>query len=323
MASSNIVAGGGRSMNTDWSTANCLKVARGRRSKQSLVLELKVGTVGPAADPYDALFALYQRAQTALQNVQDVVFDFDDCSFLHHNEVAFLGGVIRLLQVAGCQVWVKSLAPRVRANLSRNGFLSKLGLTDKPMPLGNAIPFRQDHAAAGVMRYLRDDWLGRGWVNVSAAVQDAIATNVWEIYGNAFEHGTSPTGVFSCGQHYPQRQEIALTVVDFGVGIPGSVRSVPAFTEMEDEEAIAWALLPGTTSKQGNRGLGLNLLSEFTRLNRGRVDILSHRGFVKIGSGRILRLRSQHHFRGTLLNIMLKEDERRYVFAGEIDQPLL
>lgn len=287
-------------------------------------MELRICTTSPDDAAYGPLFALYEQAMKASARREDVVLDFSTCTFLHQNAVAFLGGLIRTLQRAGCGVSARlgTLSPRVKANLNRNGFLYRLGLSDAPIPIGNSIPFREDQNANSVMQYLRNDWLGRGWVNVSNAVQDVIATAVWEIYGNAFEHGASPVGVFSCGQRYPQRHEIALTVVDFGAGIPGTVRGVPTLESISDPDAIEWALMPGTTSKPGNRGVGLNILAEFIRLNRGRVEIASHRGIVKVAAGRLLKKSSQHYFRGTLLNITLKQDENRYVLSSEIDEPL-
>ncbi|HEY5257325.1 MAG TPA: hypothetical protein VIJ12_03010 [Candidatus Baltobacteraceae bacterium] len=288
------------------------------------MVRLGIATTSSDDGAFAALFALYAQAVEATRLREDVILDFEHCIFLHQNAVAFLGGLIRTVQRAGCKVYIDeaSLNRRVRANLGRNGFLHTLGLSHEPTPKGNSIPFREDHDARNVMEYLRSDWLGRGWVNVSTAVQDAIAAAVWELYGNAFEHGSSEVGVFSCGQRYPQREEIALTIVDFGPGIPGTVRSVSSLADYEDDDAIEWAVLPGTTSKPGNRGMGLNLLLEFLRLNKGRVDILSHSGIVKIAGGRLLKRRSNHHFRGTVLNVMLKQDEKRYVFANEVDEPL-
>ena len=173
------------------------------------------------------------------------------------------------------------------------------------------------------MDYLRADWLGRGWVNASEGVQNAIIASVWELYANAFEHGASEIGVFTCGQRYPQLHEIALTLVDFGPGIPGTVRTVPGQASYNDEDAIAWALQQGTTSKPGNRGVGLSLFWEFIRLNGGRVDILSHSGIVTIDGNQAFKQRAGHNFEGTLLNVVLKQDETRYVFANEIANPLL
>ena len=75
-----------------------------------------------------------------------------------------------------------------------------------------------------MMDYLKVKWLRQGWVHVVNYCKAAIAGSVWEIYTNAFEHAQSPIGVFSCGQHYPRRKELQLTVADFGVGIPSTVR---------------------------------------------------------------------------------------------------
>jgi hypothetical protein len=216
-----------------------------------------------------------------------------------------------------------SVCPQLRESLERNNFLYKLGLSTIPVPPGDAIRFREDRNTKGLIDYLRAEWIGRGWVNVTQRVQDAIVMAVWEIYVNAFEHGASPIGVFTCGQHFPEREEFALTVVDFGVGIPRTVRTAGGMSKASDDEAIAWALRRGTTSKEGNRGVGLNILFDFVTLNHGRIDILSHAGLVQVSEGKIAARRVESHFTGTLLNITLKKDESRYFFEDETDDPLL
>jgi hypothetical protein len=37
------------------------------------------------------------------------------------------------------------------------------------------------------MKYLLNQWLGKGWGNISSRLQEAIAGQVWELYTNAFE----------------------------------------------------------------------------------------------------------------------------------------
>lgn len=281
---------------------------------------LHVCTTERNDETYDRLFALYEEAVHAMEHDHQVVLRFDNCTFLHQNAVAFLGGVIRMLQLNGCDVFLnrKTLRDDVRRNLMRNGFLGTLGLEASTPFTGNTIPFREDRNDQGdIIRYLREDWLGRGWVNVSDRVMDAIVSAVLEIYSNALEHGNSAVGVFTCGQRYPTLKEIALTVVDFGMGIPTTVRTVGGQASVSDNEAIAWALLRGNTSKPGNRGMGLDILREFVRVNRGRLDILSHRGHLKVAAGRQLPVDRNHFFQGTLLNITLKQDETRYHFANE------
>ena len=67
------------------------------------------------------------------------------------------------------------------------------------------------------------------------------------------------------GQHYPELDFLHLTVIDFGIGIPTSVRSLPQNLDKTADEALQWAFEPGNSTKQDSisRGAGLNLLQEF------------------------------------------------------------
>jgi hypothetical protein len=285
-------------------------------------VSVRVPTTFDNHQAYDRLFEVYHTAMLALDRDRGVLLDFTGCTFLHQHAVAFLGGLIRHLQLLGCgvQVSLDSLEAPVRSNLRKNGFLKALGFEQRTGG-NNAIPYREDfqRADGAFLGYLREEWLGRGWVAVSDRVADAISTAVWEIYTNAFEHGHSPAGVFSCGQFYPRKEEIALAFVDFGVGIPGSVRTVPQAAELDDRGAIAWALARGNTSKPGNRGVGLDILRAFVELNKGRMDVVSHRGHVRISTGGQARLTRNLGFPGTVFNITLKANEKRYFFQSEID----
>ncbi|MHC5721923.1 MAG: hypothetical protein ACYTX0_60370, partial [Nostoc sp.] len=85
---------------------------------------------------------------------------------------------------------------------------------------GNSIPYREDfdNNLDGILNYLDKKWLGRDWVEVNQAIKDEIIQNALEIYSNAFEHGLSDIGVFTCGQRYPNLNKLKLTVIDFGIG---------------------------------------------------------------------------------------------------------
>lgn len=283
---------------------------------------VQVGTTFDSPSTYDRLFEAYDEAISAIRDDKVLVLDFDGCTFLHQTAVAFLGGLIREVQRYDCLVQVRlgTLLPAVRSNLRKNGFLQAFGFETRAGG-NNTIPFRQDVVKRddALVRYVQEEWLGRGWVDVSDRVKNAIATAVWEIYSNAFEHGASETGVFSCGQFYPNKREIALCIVDFGVGIPASVRTVAQAAHLDDAGAIDWAVARGNTSKPGNRGVGLDILREFIQINKGRMDMLSHRGHVNVTSRGQMRSVRNHHFPGTIVNITLKADEQRYVFQDELD----
>lgn len=283
-----------------------------------------IPTINDTDEDFDRLFEVYQQLVRTRPNVE---IDFSRCGFLRQNAVAFIGGVIRLLEHRGVNLSLKlqGMQPQVYTNLEKNGFLEALGGTHGPQ-LGNTIPFREDRAAqvdkVGIVDYLKSKWLGRGWLHVSNRLRDAIVGKVWEIYANAFEHGASPVGLFSCGQYFPRLHVLNLTVVDFGIGIPFNVRQFASSPTLGAHKAMEWAFKPGTTTKPNGmgRGVGLDLMKQFVAINKGKLEVFSHDGHAIIDSTGERYLERACHFDGTLVNISLKCDESYYCFSSEVSQ---
>lgn len=284
-----------------------------------------IPTISNKPQDFDNLFQLWQQVYVGQL---DVRFDFTECRFLRDNAVAFLGGLARLVASRSGRfdfAW-ETLLPNVRKNLEKMGLLDAFGVC-KQHEVGNSIPYREDRIADrdGIIGYLKSMWIGRDWVHVSPLLSDAIAGTVWEIYANAFDHAKSPVGVMSCGQHYPRRRELCLSVVDFGVGIPYLVRNFLNQMDMPAKEALEWAFQRGTTTKPNGiaRGLGLDLLKEFIRVNNGRLELFSHDGYTVVDKTGAKHNNRGIFFEGTLLNLTLKCDERYYLFASEVmEKPL-
>lgn len=284
---------------------------------------LYVGTIGDRSYHLDRLFKLHWDIQQLPDSSLDILVDFHYCEFLNHIGVAFLGGLAREIEARGGRIrfdW-NTLARKIHTNLGQNGFLFDFGGVQHPWD-GNSIPYRSDrrHDSATIGDYLRYKWLGKGWVNISPGLQGAIAGQVSEIYGNAFEHSHSNIGVFSCGQHYPKARMLHLTVIDFGIGIPASVRSLPDNSVLSDADALTWAFRAGTSTKQKkrvSRGLGLNLLSNFVANNHGSLKIFSNEGGIFIDDSGIRYENRYTSFTGTLVNIAFRCDESYYCLASE------
>jgi hypothetical protein len=287
---------------------------------------LYVPTVYDYPRYFDKLFAIWHEIQQLPDSHLDIIVDFHYCEFLGHNGVAFLGGLVRLIESRGGRVtfdW-ESLSRRIYMNLAQNGFLCDFGCNLNPWD-GNSIPYRCDiqHDPNAIADYLRYKWLGKGWVNISPALQEEITGQASEIYLNAFEHSSSDIGVFSCGQHYHNVGFLQLTVVDFGIGIASSVRSLPENSAMLATEALAWAFLPGTTTKQDGicGGSGLNLLQEFITENHGKLMIFSNDGCVTIDDNGMRYENKCTNFSGTVVNIAFRCDESYYCLASEVPNP--
>lgn len=95
-------------------------------------------------------------------------------------------------------------------------------------------------------------------------------------------------GVFSCGQHFRRQDTLILSVVDFGQGMPGKIRSFfrkhakeELVSKMTGASCLRWAFQAGNTTKVGEPGgSGLDLLKEFVRINQGSLKFIVMRGML-------------------------------------------
>lgn len=289
----------------------------------SLILEIP--TINDKPKDFDCLSQLWQKVQA---ETEEVIFDFSHCYFLRQNAVAFLGGMARQIESRGTKVifdW-ETLKRHVCANLKQNGFMYAFNAGEEPRQ-GNSIPYREDLSQDkdGLIYYLAEQWLGRDWVHLSDVLRAVIVGRTCEIYANAFEHGQTDIGVFSCGQHFPKLGELNLTVVDFGVGIPQNVRNFQKNNHLPADEALKWAFQQGTTTRGGQvtGGIGLDSLKQFVHINKGKLQILSHDGCATIDENGEIYENIQTFFGGTLVNITLLCDESRYALDFEVEDDLL
>ncbi|MCU0542142.1 MAG: ATP-binding protein [Oscillatoriaceae cyanobacterium Prado104] len=282
---------------------------------------INIPTVNDELKDFDTLFQLWRNT---IENCSDVIFDFSKCYFLRPNAVAFLGGLIRLIESRDGKYTINkdTLHKNVKMNLQQNGFMNAF-CEDKEAWQGNSIRYREDpkQDKDGLVYYLTEQWLGRGWVQMSENLRNVIIGRVWEIYANAFEHGHTDIGVFSCGQHYPKLNQLQLTVVDFGVGIPHNVRQFQNNPDLSADKALEWAFQAGTSTRRGGvaGGVGLDYLKRFVKINRGKVEFFSHDGYVAIDENHEIYQNRQTFFQGTLVNITLECDETLYVLTSDAD----
>jgi len=290
---------------------------------------VQIPTLNDSRYGFEQLFDIWSQVNGYFE---DVRFDFARCSFLRPNAVAFLGGLARLVvSREGTAVfdWSTLHDSAVMMNLRQNRFAGIFGLPSSGWS-GNSIPYREDKvpSANGIMDYLADDWLGRGWVQVSQRLRDAIVGRMWEIYANAFEHAGSEIGVFSCGQHFPRTNELVLSVVDFGQGIVANVRNFlsrdPRAEKLTAASCLRWAFQRGTTTRPNGmaRGVGLDLLKDFIRLNHGKLEAYSNEGYAIVDQGGERFANLPMSFEGTVFHITLQCDEALYRFADEMADDL-
>ncbi|WP_043589480.1 ATP-binding protein [Geminisphaera colitermitum] len=255
------------------------------------------------------------------RNTVHVTLDFSYCDFLRPQAVAFLGGLVRLIEHRGGSVsflW-GTLKPAIWACLAQNGFMQAFGGPQGPWQ-GTAVPYLEHRAAdaAAFDAYARGRWLGRGWVDVSPELVSEVVGNVGEIYVNAFEHADSAVGVHGCGQLFPKLGILSLTLVDFGVGIPANVRRFHGAATGEvwrdGRRCLEWAFARGNSTRSGpvSGGLGLDTLREFVVASQGSLEIHSHESRAILRKERTEYAVFPDYFEGTMITIRLRSSPGYY-----------
>jgi len=284
-------------------------------------LTIFVPRLNDAHDDFVAMASIWRQVDAAGDGVE-VCFDFSRCEFLQPIAVVFLGGLAHVINHRGgnARFLSKTMFSRVRVNLLQNGFAHALGAEETPWQ-GNSIPYREYLAEDedSIAQDLRQNWLGRGWFNISAALANEVVGQMWEIFANAFEHSDSRVGVFSCGQYFKNRRVLTLAVADFGVGIPSNVRLHLHQADLSAADALRWAFRRGTSTsaRSGPRGVGLDLLKELVCANNGVMLAYSHDGCVNIDSRGETYQNFEPFFEGTLVQIRLMCDDKHYMLSNE------
>lgn len=173
--------------------------------------KISIPTLNDHRPDFDYLFSLSKKYRDYSGHI---LFTFDHCSFIRHNAVAVLGGLVTYIKKNGGRVDlnIPSMKGNVHINLAQNGFLSFCGY-DEPKWQGNAVSIQhfEETDRDAIIHYLNEEWLLRSWLSISPRLLDEIVGAVWEIFTNAFEHSDTQHGIFTCGQKYPILNELNLT----------------------------------------------------------------------------------------------------------------
>jgi len=189
---------------------------------------------------------------------------------------------------------------------------------DRHLEVSSLLPGKRTSRTTIPIEHFRHEgpevghYLSRSWVSqlrgLSIAATEYVLFAVGEIFVNAFQHSGSSLGVVSCGQYYGKSNELHLTVVDIGVGIPATVAVFYGRREEELDggKAIHWAFQAGHTSVPAtSRGHGLAILSRFIERNDGALKVYSGRAYAQV-IGTPLHRQLTWRFPGTALDIIIR-----------------
>ncbi|KAA6352632.1 hypothetical protein EZS27_000084 [termite gut metagenome] len=272
---------------------------------------------------YTDLISLYH--QVTKSNESDIVFDFKNTSWFEANLVAVLGAIECLAKAKEYKIQRANISDKVNDIFKRNGFLEPLPFAH----IGNAgtiISFQQftPEQAGTFNEYISRELLSKpDFPNHSPLLGKRIGESIFEIFENARTHGKCEY-IHTCGQYFPNTSSARLdmTIVDMGNTIVNNVNSFLTHSNKNAllaHDAIEWAIQTGNTTKTDRSGgLGLGLLMDFIRLNKGGVQFVSGEGYLEFRKGRIRKEIISEGFPGTIVNMEFNfNDDAFYHLQGE------
>jgi len=240
-------------------------------------------TINSSQEGYEHLAEL-AKATNKLR-ADRLELDFSRVAFFQANMAAPLGVVLARVADRFNAIEIVNVSGPIESVLRKNGFLTQYRFPPLEDANSTTIPFRRIRPTEeGLFSdYLQRHLKGKGIPQMSEGLGKLFKQKIFEIFQNAVTHSGSEFGIFVCGQFFPQKQRLDLTIADAGVGIRENVRRYFNDPKIPSVPAIRWALKEGNTTKTEKQpgGLGLKLLHDFARLNKGRIHIVSRFGFYE------------------------------------------
>lgn len=144
-------------------------------------------------------------------------------------------------------------------------------------------------------------------------MSEILVSLIGEVYNNAVEHSCAK---YVMGGSYKKNRKLYFSCYDTGIGIIESVknfllidrRSLDETFEF-NQKVLKWALGKGNSTKPPPRGVGLDWLLNFARLNEGRITICSANIlFTQNSSGKHIFSELSNSFQGTFFEMEIVED---------------
>lgn len=274
----------------------------------------RLSNIRSKCDGFDVLAHL--AADTQEVAYESVELSFAGVSWFDANMAAPLGAILAQLRDRYNTVSIVDIAWSQRSILQRNGFLDRYGYAAPSSWGGTVMPYRRFKTtdANRFYDYLDEHLPGKGMPEMASDFSLRFQQSLGEIFINAQTHSDSDLGVFVCGQFYPAKQRVDISISDAGITIPGRVNR-RFKVKANPVKALQWALKEGNTTKQdAPGGVGLKLLKGFIERNGGCLQIASGRAFWQFhrGTDEFSMLNGQG-FPGTAINIeVLTGDNNTY-----------
>jgi signal transduction histidine kinase len=285
-------------------------------------MQVKVETIRSQCSGFENIAEIAEKTDALL--FDSVVLDFKPCTFFEANMAAALYIVIARLRNRVNDVSIINVPDGIQTILRKNRFLCTFNISELPDTNQTTFPFKIFKLTAEEQfnDYLETYMNGRGIPEMSKELAKRFKQSLFELFINAAIHSESDSGIFLCGQFYPQLHRVDFTIADAGIGIPKKVQTYLGMKTMDSCDAIQWALTEGNTTKTGRQpgGLGLKLIKDFIQINKGSLQIVSRFGYYEFSAGGEVYQKLDHDFPGTCINIEINTNGMsRYFLKSELE----
>lgn len=268
---------------------------------------------------YISLISLYNKM--AASDDPDIELCFKNTTWFEANLASVLGAIISLIRRRGYSVQFRNFSAAIKGILTRNGFLDTTDFYRANVSTDTIISFQQftPNQDGAFNEYISRELLSKkDFPNHSQLLGKRIGESIFEIFENARTHGKCEY-IHTCGQYFPQNApaRLDMTIVDVGNTILSNVNDYFATKSLkqmfEAHEAIEWAIQKGNTTKTDRTGgLGLSVLMEFIKLNKGVVQFISANGYWQYKNGNVFKKDISYTFPGTIVNVEFNFDDNSF-----------
>jgi len=274
-------------------------------------------------DGYELLLR-FQNDLSQLQNTT-IEISFLNIQWFEANLVAVLGAIIEYLESKGNTIRIVEYETFIEKTdiLFRNKFFPQHRVsTDRPLlDSSTQIPYKKfkDYEESLYNDYIQNELLNNtDFPRHSTRLGREIRRSIFELFENARTHGKC-NYIHTCGQFFPTKKKLNITIVDTGKTIVGNVQEYLGKNK-NSSDCIDWAMKMNNTTKTGDipGGLGLGLIFEFININKGKIQVISSNGYWELTNGSVFYTDINFSFSGTIVNLefILKEGET-YRFHDE------
>lgn len=264
---------------------------------------VRLTDVRTSLDGFNAIASL--AGATEHLKYETLELNFSGVSWFDANMAAPLGAVLARVLDRYNSVSIVDLAWGQRSILQRNGFLGGFGYTAPNHYAGTIMPYAR-FKTIDINRfydYLDEHLQGKGMPEMTTDFSLRFQQSLGEVFINAQTHSDSELGLFICGQFFPTKQRLDISMADAGITIPGRI-SRRFKMRVNHLKALRWALVEGNTTKEDTPGgVGLKLLRQFVDRNGGCFQIASGGAFWQFKRGKEEFQELGYQYPGTVINL--------------------